>query len=360
MTKFKGITVGLLFAAILSACGGGGGGGGSVSIALQPLAIDTSNAMQVTAAVLDASTFVVDVGDPGGPITGAVVEQNSAEVDLAQVVRTHLDLFSVLGNQTAAVQVTGVVIPATEKLCLVSGTVTISGEIADDTLKNLTPGDNLKAVFKNCDDGDGLVLNGTMAVVVVSSMGVIDLDPNSDNLFIPPYNYTFDATLTNLAIKETVSGSTFTANGGMTLQEDSNDGVFINSEFSGTSLKVITPDTTDTLTNYQILSTLDHGNSDAYTTDGKGTLSSTQLGGIVDFLTTTPFTGIGTDFPDTGQMDITGATVVGGTGPSNVTVFAENSTCVRLLVDPNGDGVTSDIVTTWESLPTGIPVDCPI
>lgn len=360
MMKYKGITVGLLFAAVLSACGGGGGGGGGVSVALQPLAIDASNAMQVTAAVLDASAFVVDVGDTGGPITGVVVVGDNTQFDLEKVIRTRLDLFSVLHEQTATTLITGVVIPPTKENCSVSGTVTLSGEIADMTLTTLTPGDTLNAVFNKCDDGDGLVLNGTMALVVVSSTGTIDLDPNSGSLFIPPYNYTFDATLTNLAIKETVSGSTFTANGDVTLQEDSNDGVFINSGLSGTSLKVKTPDTTDTLTNYQILSTLDQGNL-AYTMDGKGTLSSTQLGGIVDFLTTTPFTGVGTGYPDTGgQMDITGATVVGGTGPSNVTVFAVNSTCVRLLVDPNGDGVTSDIVTTWESLPTGIPVDCPI
>ena len=330
-------------------------------MALQPLAIDDTNAMQVAAAVLDASAIVVDVGEPGGPIAGVVVEEDSAQVNLAKVVRAHVDLFSVLQEQTSAAQITGVVIPATKEPCLVSGSVTISGEIADPQLMSLSPGDTLTAVFKNCDDGDGLVLNGTTALVVVSSTGTIDLDPNSDNLFIPPYDFTFDATLTKLSVLEKVSGSTFTANGDMTLHEDSIDGVVINSEFSGTSLKATTPATTDTLTDYQILSTLDQGNLNAYTTDSKGTLASTLLGGIVDFLTTTPFAGIGTDFPDSGQMDITGATIVDSVGPSNVTVFAVNSQCVRLLVDENGDGVTdADILTTWESLPTGIPVDCPI
>jgi hypothetical protein len=359
MTNFKGISVGLLLVAMLPACGGGGGGGGGIGVALQPLAIDDTNAMQVSAAVLDASAAVVDVGEPGGPIAGVVVEEDSAEVDLAKIVRAYVDLFSVLHEQTAVAQITGVVIPPTKELCLVSGSVTISGEIADPQLMTFMPGDTLTAVFNSCDDGDGFILNGTMAFVVVSSVGTIDLDPNSDNLFIPPYNYTFDATLTKLSIRENVSGSTFTVNGDMTLQEDSVDGLFINSEFSGNSLKVTTPVTTDTLTDYQILSTLDQNNANAYSTDGKGTLASTLLGGIVEFLTTTPFAGFGTDFPDSGQMDITGATVVGGAGPSSVTVFAVNSQCVRLLVDPNGDGVTSDIITTWESLPTGVPVDCP-
>ena len=59
MKMFMGNTVGLLFAAVLSACGGGGGsdGDGNVGTALEPLAIDDSNAMQVTAAVLDASSW---------------------------------------------------------------------------------------------------------------------------------------------------------------------------------------------------------------------------------------------------------------------------------------------------------------
>jgi hypothetical protein len=38
-------------------------------------------------------------------------------------------------------------------------------------------------------------------------------------------------------------------------------------------------------------------------------------------------------------MVITGATVPDGIGPSNVTVDAQNSQCVGLYFDPNGDGV---------------------
>ena len=363
--KLKGITAGLLFTAVLSGCGGGGGGGdgggGGIGVVLQPLAIDATNSMQVTAAVLDASAFVVDVGAPGGPITGVAVEGNSAQVDLAQVIRARLDLFSGLRERTAAAQITGVVIPATKEDCIVSGTVTISGEIADPLLTTLTQGDTLNAAFKNCNDGDGLVLNGTMALVVVSFTGTIDLEPSSDDFFIPPYDFTFDVTLTNLSVTETVSGSAFTANGDLTLREVNDaTGLIFNSELSGDSLKVNTLNSTDTLTDYQILSTLDQGNLDAYTTDSNGTLASTLLNGIVDFLTTSLFTGFGGNFPDTGQMDITGATIVGGVGPSNVTVFAVNSTCVRLLVDGNGDGeADADILTTWESLPTGVPVDCP-
>jgi hypothetical protein len=343
----------------LTGCGGGGGGGGdgSTSVQLEPLAIDDSNAMQVTAAVLDATVLVVDVGGPGGPI-GVVVDQESTQVDLLKVIRAQVNKFPVLTEQTA--QLTGVVLPYEPFDCNVSGTVTFSGEIASPDSSSLTPGDTITIAATNCDDGDGLVLNGTMTLVVVTATGMLDQDPYSVNLFLPPYDFTFDVTMGNFSIKETAMGSAVTINGDLTWQEDSDDGVTINSMYSGNSLQLTSPDTTDILTKYQITSTIDQGNNDAYTTVNAGSLSSTKLGGSVDFQTTTPFTGYNSDFPDTGQIVITGATVTDGVGFSKVTAVSENSTCVRLVVDPNGDGLTSEIITTWESLPTGVPVDCPI
>jgi hypothetical protein len=199
-----------------------------------------------------------------------------------------------------------------------------------------------------------------MSIVVATANGMFDQDLTSDNLFLPHYKFIFNVTMSNLSIKETATGSTVTINGDMTLQEDSNDGVFINSIYSGNSLQVKTPDTTNALTGYEITSTIDQGNNNAFTTKSTGSLSSTKLGGSFDFRTTIPFTGYNSDFPDAGQMVITGATVTGGAGPSKVTVDAQNSQCVGLYVDPNGDGIATDIFTTWESLPNGKPVPCSI
>jgi len=361
MMKLTGMGAGLLLAVLLSACGGGGGGGGGIGVALQPLAIDATNAMQVTAAVMDASALVVDVGAPGGPITGVAVEGNSAQVDLAQVIRAQLDLFSLVRDQAALGQVTGVSITDTFN-CDVNGTVEISAVVADPQFTTLTPGDTLSMVFTNCDDGDGLVLNGTMAFEVVSSTGTIDSDPASDNLFIPPYNFTFDITLTNLSVTE--AGSTSTTNGDLTWTETTTDGIFIITDLSGNSLSITTSDTTDTLEDYLIKATFNQ-TTGAYTTDSGGddgsgetvccsTLASTALGGTVDFDTTQDFAGVGDNFPDLGEMNITGATVAGGTLPSQVTMQAVDAQCVRLLVDPDGLGVTDTIVTTWVSLPTGV------
>jgi hypothetical protein len=368
MKKFVGNTVGLLFAAVLSACGGGGGGGGGggVGTALQPLAIDASNAMQVTAAVLDASGFVVDTGNPGGPITGVVVQEDGTQVDLAKVIRSRINLFSVLRDQNTAVLASGVIVSPTPQDCTTTGTVTVSGEIADPDLMQLTAGDTLTLVFKNCNEGDGLVLNGTMNIVVVAFFGTIDLDPNVQQLFIPPYDFTFDTTLTNLSITDLASGAAFTANGDITLREATIDGDAFNSYFWGTSLTARSSTTSDTLENFLVLST-SNLITGAYTFDSGGdngthdgtvccaTLSSTALGGTVDFDTLQFFAGVGDNYPFSGHMDITGATVTGGVAPSMVMVDAVDAQCVSLQVDPDGRGVTDIILTSWASLPTGIP-----
>ena len=369
MLKRTGIITSLLFTLVLAGCGGGGGGngdGGNIGASQPPLEINAGNAMQVTAAVLDASGFVVDTGNPGGPITGVVVQGDGAQVDLAKVIRSRINLFSVLRDQNAAMLATGVIVSPTPQDCTTTGTVTISGEIADPDLMQLTAGDTLTLVFENCNEVDGLVMNGTMNIVVAAFFGTIDLDPDAEQLFIPPYDFTFDTTLTNLSITEFASGATFTANGDVTLREGTTDGNAFNSYFWGTSLTAKTSTTSDTLKNFLVLSTYNL-TTGAYTFDSGGdngthdgtvccaTLSSTALGGTVDFDTLLFFAGVGDNYPFSGQMDITGATVTGGVAPSSVKVDAVDTQCVQLQVDPDGRGVTDVILTSWESLPTGIP-----
>ena len=154
MLKRTGIITSLLFTLVLAGCGGGGGGngdGGNIGASQPPLEINAGNAMQVTAAVLDASGFVVDTGNPGGPITGVVVQGDGAQVDLAKVIRSRINLFSVLRDQNAAVLATGVIVSPTPQDCTTTGTVTVSGEIADPDLMQLTAGDTLTLVFEKED-----------------------------------------------------------------------------------------------------------------------------------------------------------------------------------------------------------------
>jgi hypothetical protein len=356
-----------LSAFALAGCGGGGGGGGGVGVgnvggvALQPLVIDQDNAMQVAAAVLDAVAIVQDLGSgsvvPPIPVAATAGNFNALPPTLTEIIRDQIDRFQLLRTPQPIAQVAAVEIPPTTFECIPGGTFTISGEIADETGTNLTPGDTLRISFSECDDGDGVVINGKLALVVVTG---VDTD------FTPPYDFTFNTTLTNFSVTE--SGETFTANGDLTLREAvTADGLFIETEASGNRLTAKGDGETETLKDYWIRGTLDVAAGDAYTVESSGlrdccaTLESTLLGGTVDFENIEFFAGVGDNFPYVGVLFITGAIAPFGNGDTSVELIALDELCVNLFIDENGDGgVDAGITTTWESLPTGIPVDCVI
>lgn len=357
MNTLKGLAVALLWAVFLHGCGGGGSGGdGGGTVPLQPLVIDRNNAMQVAAAVVDTVLIVGDLdgGTPAPPAPAAVaaVEVAALPPALTSVIRKQMERF-VLVQAPADFQIAAV-IPPTEENCLVSGTFTISGNVADPTGQTLTAGDTLTSIFSNCNDGDGVVLNGQLSSVVV--IGV-------DTDFTPPYDFTFDNTLTDFSVTE--SGETATANGDLTLREATADAVFFQTEASGNRVSVRTPSDTRTLRDYRILGTLNEGAGGAYTIDSGGlgdccaTLESFTLSGTVDFENTLAFAGIGNNFPFAGVLFITGAVARTGVGESSVEVIALDALCVDLFVDEDGDGgVDAAIRTTWASLQSGIPVGC--
>ncbi|MEA2080450.1 MAG: hypothetical protein U9P00_11445 [Pseudomonadota bacterium] len=361
MNTRKTFTVTLLLTILTAGCGGGGSSGGDEGVTLEPLVIDRDNAMLVTAAVLDAVSNTQDL-EPFGVVAPATVAAAAIDVDtlpstLAEIIRRQINRFSLPQATAADFQIAAVVIPPTTTECAISGTMTISGTIADETGTFISPGDTLNASFTNCNDGDGDVADGDMAIEVV-----VGVDFN----FTPPYDFTFDVTLINFSTTEIASGETFTGNGDLTLREAvTADALFIETEVSGTKLTVTLPGDTLTLKDYWIQGTSDLGLGDAYTADSSGrgdccaTLESTVLGGTVDFRNTQPFEGVGDDFPYAGVLFITGALAPSGVGNTSVELTALDELCVDLLIDENGDGAGDvGITTTWESLPTGIAEDC--
>jgi len=356
MKMVKTLGVSLLLTLVLVSCGGGGG-----DITIQPLAIDQNNAMQVAAAVLDATAIVLDLGSgsvvPPIPVAAAAEDMNALMPTLAKVIRIQAERSTLLKTPLAMVQIAADEIPLKIIDCM-TGTFTISGEIADETGTFLTPGDTISITFNNCDEGDGVVLNGKLALVVVTG---VDTD------FTPPYDFTFDTTLTNFSVTESGSAESFTANGDLTLSEAvTADSLFTETEASGKMLTATVDGETETLKDYWIRGTLSAA-ADAYTAESNGlsdccaTLESTVLGGAVDFENIERFMGVGDNYPDAGDLFITGAEIIAGNGNSSVELIAVDELCVDLLVDEDGDGaIDAGITTTWESLPTGIPVDCVI
>ena len=330
----------LAFVVSLIGCGGGGGGdgGGTVAIPTDPVNITAANAVDVASATLSAvdilSGFNADSIIGIASVAGTDTSSASVRLELADILSAQLKRLQALVPQAGAAVTIAVAIPPETFDCLVSGTLTVSGDIADPTLSTLTAGDVITGTFTNCDDGDGLVMSGTVTITIQTFTG---------DLFVPPYSLTASFSLTNLSF--TQAGETLTLNGTATLAESTQDDIFFTSTLSGTSLS-FTDSTGDagTLTNF-ISEGTDDLNTLEYTLDGSGTVATVGLAGSVQYATTTTFRGSGDNYPFEGVLVVTGA------DNSTETVTAVDSINITIEVDENGDGIIDQrINTTWDAL----------
>ncbi len=324
---------------ILNGCGGGGSGDGGTAIVVptDPITITSANAVAVASTVLDAaaslSQFNAGPLAPAAATSGSSTASSDTRLTLSDILSSQFDRMLALLAQTGGQVTVAVVIPATPVDCAVSGSMTVSGDIADPTFTTLTPGDVISATFNSCDDGDGIVVSGTLQLTVQAFSG---------DFSVPPYSFTVVTTLTNYAITE--AGETVTINGSATLTESTQDDIFFTSTFSGTSLSFAeSVGDTGTMINFVNQGT-DDLNTLEYTIDASGTLATVKLGGSVQYTTTTTFRGLGASFPSEGVMVVTGA----GNSRETITV---NTIDVSIAVDENGDGtVDQTIDTTWDAL----------
>ena len=331
----------LAFVVSLAGCGGGGSGdsGGTVSVPTDPVSITPANAVQVASATLGAvdvlSDFDADVliGIASGPAGSAGAANERLE--LADILSAQLSRLRVLVPQTGSMVTIAVAIPPETFPCLVSGTLTVSGEIADPTFSTLTAGDVITGSFSSCDDGDGYVISGTLTITIQAFTG---------DLFVPPYSLTASFALSNLSL--TQAGETLTLNGTATLTESTQNDFFFTSTLSGASLS-FTESTGDagTLTNF-ISDGTDDFNTLEYTVDSSGTLATLDLTGSVQYATTATFRGIGDNYPFEGVLVVTGA----NNSTETVTALVD-SINITIDVDENGDGIIDQTInTTWDAL----------
>jgi len=342
-TNRKGIVGAALLALVvgLNGCGGGGGGGdggGTVPVPTDPINITSANAVQVASVTLAATDILAGFNADSiiGIASSSASSPTSAKggFSLADFVSAELEHLQTLVPQAGSDITIAVALPPETFDCLVSGTVTVSGNITDPTLSTLTAGDVLTGTFGNCDDGDGIVISGTLSLTVQAFTG---------DLVTPPYSVTVLGSFTNLSLTE--AGETLSLNGNVTLAESTQDGVVFTTTLSGSSV-TFSDSTGDagTLTGFVVNGT-DDFNTLAYSADSSGTLATVDLGGSVQYRTTTPFQGIGADYPSTGVMVVTGA------ANSSETITAVNSIDLTIGVDADGDGVIDQTVnTTWDAL----------
>lgn len=306
--------------AALSACGGGGGGGDDSSgpDSDNRAAITTQNAETVASTVLTSVVAVFDFGIliETSPISAGKQTRHA----LAKLVATRAGVSrAVIGPET---------IP-----CTVSGSVTISGDIADPS--TLSAGDDIRADFNDCDDGDGVVIDGLFDATVVSFTGDLDL-------VVARLTMAVDAG--DLAI--TTDGDTASVDGDYTFTIDTLTSPIVSLEVSCESLSITSFGTTVMLEEFSAIQTQ---NATAIprpiTAETDGRLTTSAIGGPVDFSTPLRFDAFDDDYPYAGEL------LIVGRNESSVRLIALNETNVRLDVDADGNGaVDQSIDLLWNDV----------
>jgi len=320
----RGIAIAALLTAGIAttiATGGGGGSDGGVTPPPPPsLAITASNAHDVASTVIVAIGVSFDLGD----ITDQDTPVQAANGVLAAPLTKSLgSVYSSLRQDAAQ----------TIENCPFGGTVDITQTIANPSAP--TVGDRIVAVFTDCDDGLGYVLNGTMDITIAALQG----DMNT-NVFL----LGLDVVLTNLEVS--YGTEVVTANGSTTITLDSLDFPILTLSIAGTRLQLGAAGELLTLTDFDHSLQTEIGvDPQPHVADVLGRLGSRLLDGTVDYDTTLSIHVSGDSDPHQGEMLITGA------GNSSVRVVIVDSSNITLEVDTNGDGVIDDSIdTNWAAL----------
>ena len=317
---------------VLAACGGGGGGGGGGSTPAVPLGISAANAPAVSGATYDNGQLVFTASALSSAATGVSASSPAQRFDLARFARAQL-------TKLAGVQSNGVVVATGAQVtksqpCGSGGSVAVTLDDLDGNNK-LSAGETIKADFTNCVES-GLTLNGSFTLNAVSLAG----DPSQSGA--GPYNITVDFTFSGLSVVET--SNTFLINGGFRLGLVTNDRITLNSSISGASLTATVNSDNTTLSNFADTLT-ENSTTGAYSYTSKGTLYSSKLGGTVTFETIASFQGVGSDYPSSGVMKVTGA------NQTSLQFTAVDSGNTKLEVDTNGDSAfEATINKTWAEI----------
>ena len=312
----------LLFAAFgivtTIATGGGGGGGGTITPpdTGPTLTITVANGETVSTATVTGIMMMFDVSEISDPLVLSADDGTSALMKVGS------------GGSGSEIPFSDVV-----EFCEAGGTITLSGDVADPN--TLTVGDNITAVFDNCDDNDGYVIDGQLELTIAAIQG----DPLT-NVFL----LTLDMVLTDLVVTDDSGAAT--ADGDMTLTLDSLDFPVIMTALSGNDLQLSEPGLSVTFEDYDHTLTVDAGvMPQAFLAEVFGRLASSALGGTVDYETVVPIEAAGDNPPYVGEILITGA------DSSQVRIVIVSEDVVRLEIDEDGDGVVDEFVdTTWWAL----------
>ncbi len=308
----------LLFA--VSGCGGGGGGTAPVESPDPSLTITSSNAMDVAKVSYEAALGSQDRAGAGGGL----------------FIASEPGVISKIGNSGAQVPIPAETIP-----CAVSGTSTVTGDIADILMPTISAGDFIQIEFDACDDGFDEVTDGVVRT---------DFEAFSGDLLSESISMTATLTLTGFQAslfdgQSTTPIDVITTNGAITFALDATSFPFVSTSINGNSLVVDTNTSSESLTNFASTSTIDGSLAPSpFTNSASGTLDSTQLAGVISYSTPVQFEGLGVDFPSSGEFLVEGSS-------SSLLLIAEDNVNVRIEIDLGADGTIDETIsTTWAEL----------
>lgn len=313
---------------LLAACSGGNGdsNGGSGMPPAAGTNITSANAVMVSKVSYEAALSAASIGDLSSS-TGLIA---SAPGGVSKIDGS----FATAGTRGSTA---GIPIPPTVENCVPSGTMTISGDIADPFTPTLTPDDYFDVSFDMCDDGFS-VTDGDLHFVVTAFSG---------DFFAGTYDLTMAATLSLFQVA--TAADVLTSSGDATVRLDTLQAPFVTVDVNGASLTTDKNASSETQTAFSSTQTVDAGLSPApYTLVSSGTLTSTQLAGAVQYSTPTMFEGFDADYPHSGVLLVTGA------NNSSARLTAIDNVNVRIDIDADGDGAFESMIdTTWVALEGG-------
>ena len=329
------VYAGLWAVMVLAGCGSGGG---------TPLAITQQNSPQVVGASYGAadsltgtSSFTTTFTSLSADVGGGVRRMGLAGFAQRQIIFFEGHDYGVKSVSTVGVSASDTIPCNTPPSSGPAGSVDVSANIAD--INTVSSGDSLHANFHNCYESSvGATLDGGMSL----TFGSITGDPTITNsAYTLSASFSFD----NLAITDNAGKQS--ANGDMSISEDTSDGINVATTLKGSSISFAQSGGPSVkLENYN-LSATDNNNTSAYSLYGSGRVTDSDLGGYVDFAidSSTPFEGVGTQNPASGTMTITGA------DKSSIRVSVIDTTSVQLQVDADGDGIYESTDTkSWSDL----------
>jgi hypothetical protein len=305
----------------LAACGGGGDDGPQPP-APTSFAITAANAEAAVAKSWqagDTSAGFAAMAGAGGVVTATSAGAAKADPGLPSTTTLiHLVQQVSLGPE---------ILP-----CQVSGSITLSGELANPT--TLTAGDVITVVADACDDGLGEVLDGEMRMTV---------DAIAGDFVAGAYDLTMTLELTNFQV--TTEADVINSNGDVTVTLDTLAAPAVSARTEGSEITVDGNTESLILADFESDRTLDAGISPSpWTLEVSGTLDASELPGTIEYSTPVTFEGFDDNYPHTGELLVTGE-------DSSARLVTLDEVDVRIDVDLDGDGtVDTSIASTWDEL----------